>query len=86
MLENVASACLTPALETPWAPFFRPAHVLKAVRKAKARAGHYLNEVGLHAERNKIAAELSYGQQKLLAIARLLAVADLPSPSPGLVT
>jgi len=73
VLENVASACFKPAQEAPWYPFFRRRRLLEAEKAIRDRALYWLEVVGLHTMTDARASALSYGQQKLLALARLLA-------------
>ena len=73
VLENIALAVPAHSGEIPLNLFFK----LKEVNKIEAdnlrRAGYWLEFVGLKGEENSPAGSLSFGQQKLLAIARLLA-------------
>lgn len=86
--ENIASACYGKKSETPWFPFVcrKQARVLD--KEVEERVSYWLQFVGLTAFGNRPASSLSYGQQKLLAIARLLAsgfsVLLLDEPTAGL--
>lgn len=71
--ENVATACYEPYSETPWFPFFNLKRMKSIKNDIRERAFHWLNFVDLSEKKDHPAASLSYGQQKLLAIARLLA-------------
>ena len=71
--ENVATACFDHKAELPWYPFLRPGNIRRISREIKDHIYFYLNYVGLTKEAEELAGSLSYGQQKLLAIARLLA-------------
>lgn len=88
--ENVASSCYHYKSQTPWFPFvkFRKwNHINKEIIE---RVNKYLNLTGLLDFKDCLASSLSYGQQKLLAIARILAggfsVLLLDEPTAGLNT
>jgi len=68
VLENVIISLQTPQEETPFYAFFHTKN-----KKKKEEALKWLEFVGLKDEWRKKSEELSYGQQKLLALARLLA-------------
>ncbi len=73
VFDNVASACFDQEVESPWYPFVKCSHLKRKIREIKDVIYSYLNFVGLSDMDNIYAGALSYGQQKLLAIARLLA-------------
>ena len=68
--------------------FIRPAKTRKNQRAARARADEVLDYLGITELRNKAAETLSFAQQKLVAIARLLAleprIVFLDEPASGL--
>jgi branched-chain amino acid transport system permease protein len=72
-LENVAVAFNHQTGENPVSCLFQPAKVRRVEFSTVDHAWHYLDYVGLSNKAHDWAAQLSYGQQKLLAIARLLA-------------
>ncbi|MBI1928137.1 ABC transporter ATP-binding protein [Candidatus Poribacteria bacterium] len=72
ILENVLLAQHSSGENPLWALLRRPA-VRKIEEVHIAAAEKWLNFVGLQEYRNTLAENLSYGQQKLLAMARLLA-------------
>ncbi len=88
VLENVLAACLTPEQESPFFSFFHPAKWHACRKHNLDKALYWLNFVGLQDKRDQSASSLSFGQQKLLAIARLLAgefnVLLLDEPTAGL--
>ena len=71
-----------------WTALFRPFYVKKEEQNNKTYALKFLDLVDLSAKKHSLAENLSYGQQKLLEIARLLATgADcllLDEPMAGL--
>lgn len=88
VFQNVASACYREASETPWYPFFNWKALKEKKKNVIEEVDYWLHFVGLLGAKNDPAAALSYGQQKLLAIARLLArgvnVFLLDEPTAGL--
>jgi branched-chain amino acid transport system permease protein len=68
--------------------FLRPASARAFEREARDRALEWLGFVGMEQEANSTAASLGYGQQKLVAIARILAsdaeVLLLDEPASGI--
>ena len=88
VFENVASACYDKKSEAPWYPFvaWKKLKSLKAEIAVKVKK--VLEFTELSGEMHVRASALSYGQQKLLAIARLLAadfsVLLLDEPTSGL--
>lgn len=72
-LENVVVAFQQQLGENPVAPFFLPRAVAKREAALKREAEELLRFVGLQHQKTDLGEALSYGQQKLLAIARLLA-------------
>jgi ABC-type branched-subunit amino acid transport system ATPase component len=88
VLENVFVALLTPREQSPiwsWENMWRQMDKLK---KHKTKAKYWLEFVGLSDHHACLAQELSFGQQKLLSIARLMAggfdVFLLDEPTAGL--
>ncbi len=71
--ENVAAACHSPETENPWFPFLQFNRLRQLNSEIADKAAYWIDFVGLTDKKTSIAASLSYGQQKLLAIARLLA-------------
>jgi ABC-type branched-subunit amino acid transport system ATPase component/ABC-type branched-subunit amino acid transport system permease subunit len=67
--------------------FIHPVHTFRVQRFVKARAVELLNRVGMTSQLEIAAGELGYGEQKLVALARLLAtdpqVVLLDEPSAG---
>jgi len=88
--ENVACACNDHRFETPWFPFFNRKALASHINEVKEKVNYYLDYVGLISMKESQASALSYGQQKLLAIARLLArgfsLLLLDEPTAGLNT
>jgi len=72
-LENVAVGVKDQAGEKPGISLISPGRVRRQEAQVLNRAGHLLEFVGLSASAHLMANQLSYGQQKLVAIARLLA-------------
>lgn len=71
--ENVMSAFPEQEGEKFWKTLFGRNTIRKQEQSFREKAEELLDFVGLEAKLNQQAMELSYGQQKLLAIARLLA-------------
>lgn len=86
--DNVLASLPAQAGEEPVAAIFRPFHVATAQRRRRAEALEILERVGLSARRNDFVRNLSYGEQKLLIIARVLATGAelllLDEPASGL--
>jgi len=72
-LENVAVGVKEQSGENPVACIFNPGHVRRKETQVLDRAHQLLKYVGLSEKAHLPAGQLSYGQQKLVAIARLLA-------------
>lgn len=72
-LENVAVGAKNQLGENPYNCFLRPRLVASRDREVIEKSRHYLEYVGLADKMHLWAEQLSYGQQKLMAIARLLA-------------
>jgi len=73
VLENVMTAFQHQEGESPWRAMFTPWTLSKPEAKRKGLAMRLLEKVGLTEKVESTAENLSYGQQKLVAIARLLA-------------
>ena len=73
VLDNVMAAFNEQTGEMWWAPLINPFKVKKQEKAFVQRADQLLKFVGLLEKRDDLAESLSYGQQKLLSIARLLA-------------
>ncbi len=88
VFENVASACYDEKMEKPWIPFTANKKLKRLRDEINAHVMDILAFTGLTDELHAPASGLSYGQQKLLAIARLLAgnfsVLLLDEPTAGL--
>jgi len=72
-LENVAVGAKNQPGEKPLNCLFQPARVMAREKEVIEKARQYLDYVGLADKAHLWAEQLSYGQQKLVAIARLLA-------------
>lgn len=88
VFENVLSACFKREEENPIYPFLFRRKLKESLKKYEIKVDKLLELVELSNLKNKKAEELSFGQQKLLAIARLLAgefkVLLLDEPTAGL--
>lgn len=73
-LENIVVAFPNQVGEMFWQPIFQRAQMMKMERPNIERAQALLEFVTLADKANTVAENLSFGQQKLLAIARLLAM------------
>jgi len=71
-LDNVLAAGRRQPGENPFASIFSRKRTLKAEEENREKARKWLQYVGLAEQEQSLAEDLSYGQQKLLAIARLL--------------
>ena len=87
-MDNVLTSLPAQAGEEPLAAIFRPFHVASAQRRRRDEARAILDRVGLAARANDFVRNLSYGEQKLLIIARVLATGAelllLDEPASGL--
>jgi branched-chain amino acid transport system ATP-binding protein len=87
-LDNVLASIPSPAGENPLAAIFRPFHVAADQRRRREQAAAILDRVGLSARMGDFVRNLSYGEQKLLIIARVLATGAelllLDEPASGL--
>jgi len=72
-LQNVAVGAKNQLGENPLNCLFRPKAVAAREKEVLETARQYLDYVGLTEKADVVAQHLSYGQQKLVAIARLLA-------------
>ncbi len=86
--DNVLVAMPGQAGETPLGAIFRPLHAARATAQRRAAAREVLAHVGLADGADTMVRNLSYGEQKLLSIARLLATGAelllLDEPTSGL--
>ena len=87
-MDNVLTSLPLQAGEEPLAAIFRPFHVAAAQRRRRDEARVILERVGLSRRANDFVRNLSYGEQKLLIIARVLATGAelllLDEPASGL--
>jgi ABC-type branched-subunit amino acid transport system ATPase component len=87
-LDNVLMAMPGQFGETPLAAIFRPLHTARSQRRFRDAARATLDHVGLGARADDHVRNLSYGEQKLLTIARVLATGAelllLDEPASGL--
>ncbi len=87
-LDNVLMAMPDQFGETPLAAIFRPLHTARSQRRLREAARATLDHVGLGARADDYVRNLSYGEQKLLTIARVLATGAelllLDEPASGL--
>jgi ABC-type branched-subunit amino acid transport system ATPase component len=73
VIENVLLALHDHASQSPWASVLSHPFCTKKELERKERAVYWLKTVGLEGQYDKPAGQLSFGNQKLLAFARLLA-------------
>lgn len=87
-LDNVLVALPAQSGEEPLAAIFRPLHVARAQARRREEAMQILEHVGLAARAGDFVRNLSYGEQKLLTVARGLATGAelllLDEPASGL--
>jgi len=87
-LDNVLFALPGQPGEEPLAAIFRPLHVARAQTRRREEAMHILDNVGLATRSRDFVRNLSYGEQKLLTVARGLATGAelllLDEPASGL--
>jgi len=87
-LDNVLVGIAGQFGEEPLGAIFRPLHTARAQARRKAEALRTLEHVGLAARAADLVRNLSYGEQKLLTIARVLATGAelllLDEPASGL--
>lgn len=87
-LDNVVVALPLQTGEEPLAAIFRPLHVARAQARHRDEAMQILQHVGLAARAGEFVRNLSYGEQKLLTVARGLATGAelllLDEPASGL--
>ena len=88
VLENVLLACPSKYAEFPLLSLFKPIQVENEENVNIRKAMDILEYVGLQEMKNKLAADLSYAEQKLLILGRLLATESelllLDEPASGL--
>ena len=88
VFENVASACYSERSETPWFSFLCIKGLRSFNRDIAERVMFWLEFAGLSDLKDTPASSLSYGQQKILAITRILAAGFslllLDEPTAGL--
>ena len=87
-VDNGLASLPSQSGEEPVAAIFRPFHVATAQRRRRTEAMAILERVGLAVRANDFVRNLSYGEQKLLIIARVLATGAelllLDEPASGL--
>lgn len=87
-LDNVLVGLPSQSGEEPLAAIFRPFHVSRAQRRRREEAMATLEHVGLADRAHEFVRNLSYGEQKLLTVARVLATGAelllLDEPASGL--
>ncbi len=87
-LDNVLTSLPAQTGEDPLSAIFRPLHVARAQRRRRQEALEILEHVGLAARAGDYVRNLSYGEQKLLTVARVLATGAelllLDEPASGL--
>jgi len=87
-LDNVLIGLPAQTGEEPLAAIFRPFHVAAAQRRRRQEAMATLEHVGLADRAHEFVRNLSYGEQKLLTVARVLATGAelilLDEPASGL--
>jgi branched-chain amino acid transport system ATP-binding protein len=87
-VDNVLASLPVQVGEEPVAAIFRPFHVASAQRRRREEALAILDRIGLSARSGDFVRNLSYGEQKLLIIARVLATGAelllLDEPASGL--
>jgi branched-chain amino acid transport system ATP-binding protein len=88
VLDNVVSALPDQFGEEPIGATFRPFRTSRAQKASRERAASILSDVGLSARADDFVRNLSYGEQKLLSIGRVLATGAelllLDEPTSGL--
>src|ERR1700722_1671754 len=87
-LDNVVAALPAQAGEEPLSAIFRPLHVARAQAVRRQEAMRILDHVGVADRAHDYVRNLSYGEQKLLTVARALATGAelllLDEPASGL--
>jgi ABC-type branched-subunit amino acid transport system ATPase component len=90
VMENVMASFGHQLGESPWALLFLPHRVLRQERELRAQALDIIKQVDLQGREKAIAGNLSYAEQKLVIIARAIAMKSalwlLDEPSSGLDT
>ena len=73
VLDNVTAAMIPYSEQIIWRAWFMNFKGKEIIRQAKEEAQYWLEYVGLKEQHKRLAVELSFGQQKLLSLARLFA-------------
>ena len=71
--ENVLASAVPHKRRDAWFAWIRTKRHFRAMKRCNEIAMHWLEYVGLQDKKNYLACELSFGQQRLLTIARLFA-------------
>jgi ABC-type branched-subunit amino acid transport system ATPase component len=87
-IENVCTACQGQLGENPLLAVLLPRNVVRQEKRNARHARELLETVGISEFENALAQEMSFGQQKLLAIARLIVAGSdvmlLDEPTSGI--
>jgi ABC-type branched-subunit amino acid transport system ATPase component len=73
VLENVLVGMITNQDRDAWRAWCRSKQIMNQKKKSRSEAGQWLEHVGLQDHGDRLARELSFGQQKLLTLAQLFA-------------
>ncbi len=73
VLDNVMVGLVPPAMQDAWSGWFASGRKRRLLKEHHDTAMRWLEHVGLEDERLRPARQLSFGQQKLLSLARLFA-------------
>lgn len=73
VMDNVLTCLANEAGNNPLTAIFRPFHTEAVLRAKREKAREFIEVVGLSHKADDLARNLSYGQKKLLCIARVLA-------------
>ncbi|MBW8636345.1 ABC transporter ATP-binding protein [Hoeflea sp. WL0058] len=73
VMDNVMTCLASEAGNNPLTAIFRPIHTEAILRAKREKAREFIETVGLSHKADDLAKNLSYGQKKLLCVARVLA-------------